>query len=81
MLKESVLPLSSLVLGRISGRSRREVVSSALSLARSAQAERDNESCFFHKESATQGDPESAFVAARESSDSSLAQFVQREAP
>ncbi|GBP64617.1 hypothetical protein EVAR_46546_1 [Eumeta japonica] len=37
----------SLLLGRVGRRSEREVARSALSLARSAQAERDNESCFF----------------------------------
>ncbi|GBP27009.1 hypothetical protein EVAR_11242_1 [Eumeta japonica] len=37
----------SLVLGRIGQWSGREIARSALSLARSAQAERDNESCFF----------------------------------
>ncbi|GBP10104.1 hypothetical protein EVAR_77527_1 [Eumeta japonica] len=36
----------SLLLGRIGRRSGREIARSALSLARSAQAERDNESCF-----------------------------------
>ncbi|GBP44790.1 hypothetical protein EVAR_86605_1 [Eumeta japonica] len=37
----------SLLLGRIGRWSGREIACSALSLARSAQAERDNESCFF----------------------------------
>ncbi|GBP92574.1 hypothetical protein EVAR_70948_1 [Eumeta japonica] len=37
----------SLLLGHISRWSRREIARSALSLARSAQAERDNKSCFF----------------------------------
>ncbi|GBP03739.1 hypothetical protein EVAR_69338_1 [Eumeta japonica] len=37
----------SLLLGRIGRWSGREIARSALSLARSAQAERDNESCFF----------------------------------
>ncbi|GBP63376.1 3-ketoacyl-CoA thiolase, mitochondrial [Eumeta japonica] len=37
----------SLLLGHISRWSRREIARSALSLARSAQAERDNESCYF----------------------------------
>ncbi|GBP41554.1 hypothetical protein EVAR_20362_1 [Eumeta japonica] len=37
----------SLVLGRIGRWSGREIARSTLSLARSAQAERDNESCFF----------------------------------
>ncbi|GBP75381.1 hypothetical protein EVAR_34748_1 [Eumeta japonica] len=37
----------SLLLGRIVRWSGREIACSALSLARSAQAERDNESCFF----------------------------------
>ncbi|GBP80722.1 hypothetical protein EVAR_57193_1 [Eumeta japonica] len=37
----------SLLLGRVGRRSGREIARSALSLARSAQAERDNESCFF----------------------------------
>ncbi|GBP52330.1 hypothetical protein EVAR_38476_1 [Eumeta japonica] len=37
----------SFLLGRIGQWSRREIACSALSLARSAQAERDNESCFF----------------------------------
>ncbi|GBP11276.1 hypothetical protein EVAR_92818_1 [Eumeta japonica] len=41
-----VRPLS-LLLGRIGRWSAREIARSALSLARSAQAERDNESCFF----------------------------------
>ncbi|GBP21279.1 hypothetical protein EVAR_11674_1 [Eumeta japonica] len=36
----------SLLLGRIGRWSGREIARSALSLARSAQAERDNESCF-----------------------------------
>ncbi|GBP78434.1 hypothetical protein EVAR_63385_1 [Eumeta japonica] len=42
-----VRPLSPLPLGRIGRWSGREIARSALSLARSAQAERDNESCFF----------------------------------
>ncbi|GBP37939.1 hypothetical protein EVAR_84925_1 [Eumeta japonica] len=45
----------SLVLGRIGRRSGREIACSALSLARSAQAERDNESCFFKKRGSQTG--------------------------
>ncbi|GBP26681.1 hypothetical protein EVAR_23451_1 [Eumeta japonica] len=47
----------SLLLGRIGRWSGREIARSALSFARSAQAERDNESCFFVHADPKRGDP------------------------
>ncbi|GBP45184.1 hypothetical protein EVAR_25889_1 [Eumeta japonica] len=47
MISRLCAPAVSLLLGRIDRWSGREIARSVLSLARSAQAERDNESCFF----------------------------------